>query len=311
MAAQVSPLLEKLDPRSMMEDDGLQKANIAIKLLAQKVTTDATTASAIAEANGVLILLQTALLHPVPELREGAITVIAGCVRCADNASFMEMALEKNLPAALVRLCSEQDRRAKKSHGDEGELGEGSQEKAHDPDLPVRRVAVDVLADVLFRIDVKTTLRVLGSTEWHGVVGTCFALIGNTDARIRERGATLLARLMGVPHDKGGDAHAASAEPPLVAFTQEQREQLISFSREYASAEAEKAAAVLTLALSDDDEHVRAVACEVMRALRPSTALREQLRANNAVVAAAALGSQASEVVDWLGGVEAAMRAEV
>lgn len=310
MAAQVAPLLQKLDPMSMMEDGGLQKATIAIKLLGEKVKTDASTTAGIVEADGVLILLQTALLHPVPELREGAIVVIAGCVRCADNGPFLDMALQKNLPAALVRLCSEQDRRAKRPDSGEGDPGE---EKAYDPDLPVRRVAVDVLSHVLLKIDAKTTLRVLGSKEWQGVVGTCFALIGNSDTSIRGRGAALLTHLLGLPQGVAAEADGteAEAQAPVVTLTPEERTQLLALVHDYAGSEAEKAAAVLTLALSDDEERVRSVACGTIRALKPSgAALRDHLIENNAVVAAAALGAQAADVVEWLGGVEAVMRAE-
>ena len=56
------------------------------------------------------ILLQTALLHPVPELREGAIVTILGCVQRDDGAdsAFVAEALDQQLPVALVRLCTAQ-----------------------------------------------------------------------------------------------------------------------------------------------------------------------------------------------------------
>ena len=38
--AGVAPLLEKLEPMAMMEEGGLQRASIAIKLLAHKSATD-------------------------------------------------------------------------------------------------------------------------------------------------------------------------------------------------------------------------------------------------------------------------------
>ena len=106
--ASVAPLLQKLDPMTMMEDGGLQRASIAIKLLAQQSATDPSVGSGILEAKGMRILLQTALLHPVPELREGAIVTILGCVQrdAGADSAFVAEALEQQLPVALVRLCT-------------------------------------------------------------------------------------------------------------------------------------------------------------------------------------------------------------
>ena len=141
--ASVAPLLQKLDPMTMMEDGGLQRASIAIKLLAQQSATDPSVGSGILKAKGMRyatqartprpadprqagythtraaltrylaldsILLQTALLHPVPELREGAIVTILGCVQRDDGAdsAFVAEALDQQLPVALVRLCTAQ-----------------------------------------------------------------------------------------------------------------------------------------------------------------------------------------------------------
>ena len=146
------------------------------------------------------ILLQTALLHPVPELREGAIVTILGCVQRADGAdsAFVAEALDQHLPVALVRLCSEQDRRAKREEKaapapDGGEAAPAdaaaaaADERAYDPDLPARRVAVQCLAHLLLS-DAARAVRVLGAPEWPGVVGTTFALLGSSDAQVRVRG---------------------------------------------------------------------------------------------------------------------------
>jgi hypothetical protein len=51
--ASVAPLLQKLDPMTMMEDGGLQRASIAIKLLAQKAATDPSLGGGILEAKGM------------------------------------------------------------------------------------------------------------------------------------------------------------------------------------------------------------------------------------------------------------------
>ena len=112
--ASLAPLLQKLDPERMMEDGGLARATIAIKILAQKATTEPSTGGAIVEAGGMRIILQTALLHPVPALREGAIVAVLGCLQSADSAAFVADSLHQQLPVALVRLCSELDRRAKR-----------------------------------------------------------------------------------------------------------------------------------------------------------------------------------------------------
>ena len=56
--AGVAPLLEKLEPMAMMEEGGLQRASIAIKLLAHKSATDPSVGGGILEARGVRILLQ-------------------------------------------------------------------------------------------------------------------------------------------------------------------------------------------------------------------------------------------------------------
>ena len=168
--ASVAPLLQKLEPMAMMEEGGLQRASIAIKLLAHKSATDPSVGGGILEARGMRILLQTALLHPVPELREGAIVTILGCVQRADGAdsAFVTEALAQQLPVALVRLCSEQDRRAKREDKAEeeeaaAEAGEAppddaaAEERAYDPDLPARRVAVQVSVSVRVRVRIRAT----------------------------------------------------------------------------------------------------------------------------------------------------------
>ena len=63
--AGVAPLLEKLEPMAMMEEGGLQRASIAIKLLAHKSATDPSVGGGILEARGVRILLQEALGNDV------------------------------------------------------------------------------------------------------------------------------------------------------------------------------------------------------------------------------------------------------
>ena len=106
----------------------------------------------------------------MPELREGAIVTVLGCVQRADGAdsAFVTEALAQQLPVALVRLCSEQDRRAKREDKAEeeeaaAEAGEAppddaaAEERAYDPDLPARRVAVQVSVSVRVRVRIRAT----------------------------------------------------------------------------------------------------------------------------------------------------------
>ena len=87
-------LLAKLDPASMMEVGGLGKARIAINLLCKASESEPAAAAGgiAAVADGVKVLMQTALLHPEPSLREGAVSVLACCCACNDE-SFIASAL--------------------------------------------------------------------------------------------------------------------------------------------------------------------------------------------------------------------------
>lgn len=282
-------LLDKLSPQSMMAEDGLQKATLAAKLLNDKAD-DPSTAAGIAEANGVLILLQTALLHPVPALREAATSVVTKCVNTND-AAFIDAALDKNLPVALVRLCAEQDRRAKVEEPEEGG------EKAHDPDLPVRRIAVVCLEHLLLRISAATTLRVLTSSDWEGVAGTCLMLLANSDESIRASGASLLRGLFALPV-----AEAESQE--LAPFSEDDRISILQSFISHCDASAEKAAGALACGVSDDSSAVSRTAIGVVRALMTSEPLRKELGAMGASQAFAGLGPEAADLAEWCSGVE-------
>ena len=291
-ATMLQGLLDKLSPMSMMAEDGLQKATLAAKLLNDKAD-DPSTAAGIAEANGVLILLQTALLHPVPALREAATSVVTKCVKTND-AAFIEAALDKNLPVALVRLCAEQDRRAKVEEPEEGG------EKAHDPDLPVRRIAVVCLEHLLLRVSAATTLRVLTSSEWEGVPGTCLMLLANTDASIRASGASLLRGLLALPVAEAKEAEAT------VSFSEDDGGNILQSLLSHCDASAEKAAGALACGASDDSPAVSHTALGVVRALMASEPLRKELRGLGASQAFADLGAEAADLAEWCGGIEAA-----
>jgi hypothetical protein len=153
----VAALLGRLEPMAMMEENGLNKAQISLRVLADKAKADAGTPGAIAASpDGVKLLLQTALLHPEPTCRAGAVEVLTACV-VSDDAAFLAAALDRgpaSLPAALVRLCAEADRRCRPVAASEEAQGSGGAPPAAvDPDLPARRHAVSCLAHLLTHTD--------------------------------------------------------------------------------------------------------------------------------------------------------------
>ena len=153
-------LLARLDPMSMMEENGLKRAHIAMGVLRQKASSEDTCAATIAAVgDGVKVLLQTALLHPEPALREGAAAVLAACV-AQNNRTFLDASLDRgpaSLPAALVRMCAEQDRAVKPADATEDD--DGDRPAAVDPDLPARKCAVGCLQSLLLRADVAVGIR--------------------------------------------------------------------------------------------------------------------------------------------------------
>ena len=211
-------LLAKLDPASMMEVGGLGKARIAINLLCKASESEPAAAAGgiAAVADGVKVLMQTALLHPEPSLREGAVSVLACCCACNDE-SFIASALgggPASLPAALVRLCAEQDRKAKpETEGDE----------AIDPDLPARRSAVACLQPVARHRRRRHDPRAARLERRAG------ALLRNSDATIRERAAALLRGLLVTPAEADAatpeqrEARASSSPSPATLRTRWRR----------------------------------------------------------------------------------------
>lgn len=252
----LKPLLDKLEPFAMMEEGGTQKAFIAMRVLGTKAESDTATAAALAQQpGGIKLLMQTALLHPEPQMRVGATSILATCVGQGDKA-FITQCLDQggaSLPAALVRLCHEEDRKVKSEE----------REEAVDPDLPARRHAVKCLASLLTACDPEAALRAL-SGEWPGVAGTPFSLLANSDASIRQDAAVLMSELL--------CAEGTDEVPPpgSVGITAEQRKKRAALISAYAVDEPAKAAAAFAKALGDEDEAVRVPTAEAMRALQAS-----------------------------------------
>ena len=167
-------LLEKLDPESMMQEDGLKKAHLSLVLLLKQANEGPLAAEVAAVAGGTRILVQTCVLHPVPELRQQATAVLGACIKEAVPA-FLASALENRIPAALLRLLREEDRRAKQEGFD----------KAVDPDLPIRRVAIVALTDLLLSTDGATQQAVLDDPTTLTVV---LIACGNNDAEVSDAG---------------------------------------------------------------------------------------------------------------------------
>ena len=280
MAAAVQSLLEKLEPMAMMEEGGLKKAMLAASLLCEKARQDPETPSNIASVNGVFILLQTALLHPEPKLRTDATTVLGLCVESKDK-SFLESAMEKNLVIALVRLCAEQDRRAKPGEADAANTSPGGEPpKAVDPDLPARKTAVVCLQHLLLNVDPAYSAQALAEPT---LAGTPFALLANSDEQIRKHAAQMLQALL-VP-DASSSPERKLDTSPMVTFAKDQ---------------ASKVAKAVAMGLSYEDPEVSDAAVKVLRALRPSCpALCDELKELEMSAAFAKLEG-ASDLVEWL-----------
>lgn len=180
----VKSLIAKLDPMAMMEDGGLQRATIAIGLLEQQAM-EAGTAGAVAQVSGaVRSLLQTALLHPEAKLRYGAVSTLLSLVKQGD-ARFFEVAFDSMLTRALHRMLAEADRRVKAE-------GEAAEEEAVDPDLPKRRLALQILEVLALHPTADVAMQTLGADD---LKYAPLDLMGNGDGEIR-KGACLL--LMGI-----------------------------------------------------------------------------------------------------------------
>ena len=286
LAAELKPLLLALEPESMMKDGGLEKATAAIVQL-EKAANLMNTAAAIASVNGgVAILIQTCVLHPVPALRMHATATLAACTR-ANDENFAKAAIERRLPEAMVRVLREEDRRIKK------DVEESTGGKAHDPDLPTRRLALEGVAALL-----GGTMTAKALLALPGVICTLFGICQNSDPTLRRRGTLLLRALL----VDGDQTYFRGIKPqPSKAV------EYIAMDGEFAA----EVAGHLCAAASEEDAEVADAAVRVMLALKASEPLRGALKELGAEQAAteqaestevAAAAARLRELAKWVRG---------
>lgn len=241
-------MLEKLGPMAMMEENGERAAAIAMALL-EKRATEGPLALELIEADGVKIIVQTSVLHPVPDLRRQATVVLGACL-AEQQPSFVEAALQNRVPMALLRLLNEEDRRVKPK--EEQEAADAKPAAAIDPDLPIRRVAIVALKNLMAGDGVAEKILKADPTFTPNLLKAG----GNTDATNR-LGALAIALSL-------------ARDERLNATVQE-------------AAELDAAAAVEMLmratCLDEGSEAAEAsdTAVQLMLSLRASTALRDEL----------------------------------
>ena len=279
-ASQLKALLDCLDPMAMMEAGGDKKAAIAVGLL-EKKCEEAGAAAAIAGVRGsVRLLLQTALLHPEASLRTSATAVLRNLARQHEPA-FVEAAFDAMLPRALNRMLAESDRRVKPEQAGEGAEKEAGKPEAVDPDLPKRRLALEIFDTLVRGSSDEVAARLLASDD---LAHAPLELIGNSDAAIRRAAAALL--------------HALLASEGAAA----------TLLRETIDEVAEPAAPIFLTALADVESDVRSATRRALLLLRPSAPLRSALLGADAEAqlramadeAAAAEGSGESDAVSEL-----------
>lgn len=290
-------LLENLDPMSMMNEGGPKKATIAIGLLESKAAEMGTALAFTHVPGSVRLLLQTALLHPEARMRLGATTVVLRLVR-QNEPAFLAAAHESMLSKALSRMLAESDRRVKaEGEGEEEpELDEEGKPAAVDPDLPKRRVALEVLDALALHTTPDVALQTLSSDD---LVYAPLDLLSNSDVFIRRGAAALLHGLL------AGGGPAATL--------------VLGSLDEVAS----DAVALFLKALADVDDEVRASTRQALLLLRPSAQLRAAFAASpyeiaqgghalrvlataaaeSADAASATAVQQLRELADWAEGV--------
>ena len=253
-------LLSKLEPMAMMEEGGPQKAAIACNVLVSGSAAPGS-AKALAEANGVRLMIQTMLLHPDPTLRQGAAVVLTRSA-AQNDPDFLAVALREFLPAALVRVLAETDRRAKAAPSAEGgETDEAAAGKAVDPDLPVRIEAFGAFEYLLLHAPLDVTAAALDTCP--GLLVTALELCVNTGLELRKRGALLLQQLLQEADEPGPRARRMACLEALHTTIEGQ---------------SDKVAQWLASGVCDEDTAVSGAASAALLSLTSNATLRNALR---------------------------------
>jgi len=278
-------LIDSLDPGSMMSRDGQKRALVALDVLKTQAT-EAGTALAMTQVPGsIRILLQTALLHPEASMRLNAMAVIMAFLR-QNEPRFLEMAHHSMLSKALARMLAEEDRRVK-----EDEEAEDGEANVTDPDLPLRRLALEALTLLVLNSTPEAAMRTL---EAEDLVFAPLDLLGNSDAEIRRAASRVLLGLL------------------------ERDDRVATYLRSSLDEVASQAAPLYQKALCDKEPAVRAAVRAALLRLRTSMRLRlafvtldavagwRTLAAEHEQASGEASATEAAELVmlaDWVSGI--------
>jgi len=259
---------------AMMQENGTEKARIAIKLLEKKASQESLS-SGLAEGRGLHVLVQTMVLHPEPSLRQGACSILSAVLHEGEHSKeFLFAAQSARLSQGLQRVLHEEDRKTKPNEG----------EQAIDPDLPLRRIALSALACY-----VRKSREVLDDPV---TASTIISAAGSSDLILRREGLRLALSLAKDQETlpkivSAVDTNADKAAPALLRAWDGD-------------------------ASGDDksDHTVRENVVQLMRLLLPSKALRDHLAWNGAIdaiknakeseLSSGPLGPMLDEIHSWL-----------
>lgn len=197
---------------NMLAEDGLKKASIALAVLERSTAEPGSALDLVDTPGGVRLLLQTALLHPEPSFRLGATMCVHNLVS-QNEPHFLQVALDEPcmLPKALARMLAEADRSVQEAAEHEKD-GDAGGKKAVDPDLPVRRVALEMFSTLVQRTTPEVALRVLESEQ---LCTTPFALLSSSrDAQICQGAAELLLAILARDDTVAGPVRNVVEEAP-------------------------------------------------------------------------------------------------
>ncbi|KAL3902929.1 MAG: hypothetical protein SGPRY_011870 [Prymnesium sp.] len=234
-------LVAKLDPEAMVGEGGLRKAELALRLLLSKASSHPLSPEL--SSSSTRLLIQTAVLHPMPSLRTAATEVLGACVS-EGEPSFLSCALTHRLPAALFRLLREEDRSAPSKGFD----------APSDPDLPVRRAAIKALSSLVLRSDEQTRSSVLSDSS---SLSLLLLVCGTTDPEVREGALSLTL------------AVSQLGEGTLAA--------LVQAAEAEAAGTAKALLAAACAPVGEEGGAARLATLQLLSALRAAEALREEM----------------------------------